>query len=68
MICKFQLPVTPPGAEILVYNQTRSFNRFMDQRDAVKYFRPGEIKFYAEVDWTTDGKIRSLRRLSEQKW
>lgn len=68
MICKFQLPVTPPDAEILVYNQSRSFNRFIKQSDGRKLFRPGEVKFYAEVDWKTDGRIISLSRLPDQDW
>jgi hypothetical protein len=68
VICKLQRPITPPGDPILIYNESRSVNRFMPQADVVKYFRPGELKFYAEIDWTRDGKIKTIRRLPAQNW
>lgn len=68
MICQLRRQITPPGDPILVYNKSRSLNRFVPNADAVKYFRAGELKFYAEIDWTNEGQIRTLRRLPDQDW
>jgi hypothetical protein len=68
MICRVQRSITPPNAPALIYNESRSFNRFVGLRDVERHFRVGELEFYAEIVWTNGGKIKSLRRLPKQNW
>lgn len=69
MIFKLQLPIVPRDADILIYNEERTYKGFVPQTEELVNLFGDKVKIYAEGEIDKETGVAVLFSLAEeQEW